>query len=102
MLSLDGGGILGVISLGALREIETQLRHLTGEDKLLLRDFFDYIGGTSTGAIIAAGLSLGMTVDEIERIYLEEGPDIFDSEAFSIARSIDCEASIPTKSSRLD
>lgn len=82
MLALDGGGILGVMSLGALRQIETQLRKHTGKPDLLLCDFFDYFAGTSTGAIIAAGLALGKTVDEIERIYLEEGDDIFDRHGF--------------------
>ncbi len=78
MLSCDGGGILGVISLGALRQIETQLREITGEPDLRLSQFFDYFAGTSTGAIIAAGLAIGMDVDRIESIYLDEGPDIFD------------------------
>ncbi len=82
MLALDGGGILGVMSLGALRQIETQLRAHTGKPDLLLRDFFDYFAGTSTGAIIAAGLAVGKSVDEIERIYLEEGHDIFDRHGF--------------------
>jgi len=78
LLALDGGGILGVISLGALRQMETQLRAHTGNPDLLLRDFYDYIGGTSTGGIIAAGLAMGMTVQAIEDIYLKEGEDIFD------------------------
>lgn len=82
MLALDGGGILGVMSLGALRQIETQLRAHTGKQDLRLCDFFDYFAGTSTGAIIAAGLAIGKTVDEIERIYLEEGNDIFDRHGF--------------------
>lgn len=78
MLALDGGGILGVVSLGALREIEAQLRAQTGQPDLRLRDFFNYFAGTSTGAIIAAGLAMGKSVDEIEAIYLQEGHDIFD------------------------
>jgi hypothetical protein len=78
MLACDGGGILGIISLGALREIERQLREITGEKDLRLNQFFDYFAGTSTGGIIAAGLALGMDVEKIESIYMEEGPDIFD------------------------
>ena len=34
-----------------------------------MSDFFDYIGGTSTGAIIAAGLSRGMSVGELLQFY---------------------------------
>ena len=78
MIACDGGGILGVISLGALRQIEVQLRDITGKDDLRLNEFFDYFAGTSTGGIIAAGLALGMDVDKIESIYMDEGPDIFD------------------------
>jgi patatin-like phospholipase/acyl hydrolase len=51
MLALDGGGIRGVLTLGILRQIEKEVGPL--------HEFFDYIAGTSTGAIIAAGLSLG-------------------------------------------
>jgi uncharacterized protein len=65
MLSLDGGGIRGVLSLGILQQIEAQLRERTGRNDLVLSDYFDYIAGTSTGAIIATALSLGKPVDEI-------------------------------------
>ena len=50
MLALDGGGIRGVLTLQILKSIETQLG-------TKLCDYFDYIAGTSTGAIIAAGLA---------------------------------------------
>ena len=44
---------MGIISLSILAEVEAQLRHLHGDDpNFRLRDFFDFIGGTSTGAII--------------------------------------------------
>jgi patatin-like phospholipase/acyl hydrolase len=58
LLTLDGGGIRGIISLEILRRIETQLATATGAGPdFRLGNCFDYIGGTSTGAIIAAGLS---------------------------------------------
>lgn len=56
MLALDGGGIRGLITLGILSEMEELIRQKTGQK---LCEYFDYIAGTSTGAIIAAGLSLG-------------------------------------------
>jgi patatin-like phospholipase/acyl hydrolase len=78
ILSLDGGGIRGIITLEILLEMEKQLRAEMKDDKLLLGDYFDYIGGTSTGAIIAAGLSIGMSVQELLDFYIVKGKDMFD------------------------
>src|SRR3954463_5866672 len=62
ILSLDGGGAKGFYTLGALKEIE-------GLIGCPLYQKFDLIYGTSTGAIIAALLGLGKSVDEIEVLY---------------------------------
>jgi patatin-like phospholipase/acyl hydrolase len=62
MLALDGGGIRGVMTLGILKGIEDQV----GSP---LCNYFDYIAGTSTGAIIAAGLARGMTVAQLLDFY---------------------------------
>jgi len=43
----------------------------------VLGDYFDYIAGTSTGAIIAACLACGMSVDEVLRFYVAQGPVMF-------------------------
>jgi hypothetical protein len=78
ILALDGGGIRGVLTLGMLREIETLLRaRFGGDPDFRLADYFDLIGGTSTGAIIAAGLAIGMSVDEIHGHYLNLGNAVF-------------------------
>jgi uncharacterized protein len=77
ILSLDGGGIRGALTLGYLKKIETILRAKENDPELLLCDYFDLIGGTSTGSIIAAGLSIGMTVDELKDQYMELGGKIF-------------------------
>ncbi len=78
LLALDGGGIRGIITLEILEEIETTLRtQVGGGPDWVLADFFDYIGGTSTGAIIAVALSLGMPVAEIRRFYRELGAGMF-------------------------
>ena len=56
LLALDGGGIRGVITLEVLQRIESMLAQQLGAgDDFVLADYFDYIGGTSTGAVIAAG-----------------------------------------------
>lgn len=53
ILTLDGGGIRGIVELEVLREIERALG-----DKLPIQQFFDLIVGTSTGGIIALGLGV--------------------------------------------
>jgi hypothetical protein len=79
LLALDGGGIRGVISLGILAEIERMLQQELGRDnKFVLADYFDYFGGTSTGAIIATCLSLGWRVDKIASFYERSGAEMFD------------------------
>lgn len=86
ILSLDGGGIRGVLTLEILLELENQLRAQSNNgDAFRLSDFFDYIGGTSTGAIIAAGLSKGMSVSELLRFYEQKGEAMFDK-AFLLKR----------------
>ena len=82
LLALDGGGIRGLISLGVLARIETLLRESRGDSNLVLGDYFDYVGGTSTGAIIAAGLARGLSVGDLQDLYLEHGRDMFVRAAF--------------------
>ena len=78
VLALDGGGTLGVIELAFLARIETLLRERCGGGpNFRLCDWFDLIGGTSTGAIIAAGLATGLSVAEITQVYLELAPLAF-------------------------
>jgi hypothetical protein len=75
ILALDGGGIRGLLTLGILERIEKLIR-----DKLGLRmcEYFDYVAGTSTGAIIAAGLARGMTVAELISFYTSAGKQMFE------------------------
>jgi uncharacterized protein len=77
LLAIDGGGIRGVLALGILRRIEALLKAQSGRDNFRLSQYFDYIAGTSTGGIIAAGLSIGKSVDEILRFYKEAGAQMF-------------------------
>ncbi len=78
MLALDGGGIRGIISIEILDRIEATLRDELGAGPgWVLADYFDYIGGTSTGAIIAVCLALGMPVADIRRFYIEQGRTMF-------------------------
>ena len=69
ILSLDGGGAKGFYTLGVLKEIE-------GMIDCPLYKKFDLVFGTSTGAIIAALIALGYTVDQIHDLYRTHVPTI--------------------------
>lgn len=77
ILACSGGGIRGALTLGYLEQIETELRAKYDDPKLVLSDYFDLIGGTSTGSIIAAGLSIGMSVKDLVDLYMDLGGKIF-------------------------
>jgi hypothetical protein len=83
LLSIDGGGLCGLIPAEALILIEKQLDEITGS-QLPLCDRFDLIGGTSTGAILAAGLSLGLKAEQLRDFYLNFGKGIFSKVFFPI------------------
>lgn len=69
ILSLDGGGAKGFYTLGVLREIEAMVNRP-------LCECFDLIFGTSTGAIIASLLALGLRVEEIHELYRKHVPTV--------------------------
>lgn len=76
ILSIDGGGIRGIIPAKILFELEEDVQKRDGKDARLC-DYFDLICGTSTGAIIALGLALGMAAKDILKLYQTHGEDIF-------------------------
>lgn len=73
ILSLDGGGIRGVFPAAFLARLEEHLDCPIGR-------YFDLIAGTSTGGIIAIGLGLGLSAADILKLYVDQGPAIFDQE----------------------
>jgi len=104
LLSFDGGGVRGAISVAFLERIETifkehQHKVLTdyiaereragiadanlaaAREKLAapfrLADWFDLVGGTSTGSLIAGAIALGFNTDDIKKFYLERAPYVF-------------------------
>jgi len=86
LLALDGGGIRGMMTVEVLASIEHMLRkELKKDDDFVLADYFDFVAGTSTGAIIAACISLGMSVARIRQFYLDSGREMFDK-AFLLRR----------------
>jgi len=70
VLSIQGGGIRGIIPACALVALETQTGKLT-------REVFDFIGGTSTGALLAAAIAAGVPAQRSLDVYLQEGHTIF-------------------------
>jgi uncharacterized protein len=77
ILSVDGGGIRGLIPAMVLRELE----RITGRR---VHELFDLVVGTSTGAVLSLGLTTPRpdgepryTADDLVSLYLEEGPSIF-------------------------
>lgn len=76
ILSIDGGGIRGVIPCQFLADLENDLIHEYGDDARLC-DYFDLIAGTSTGGIIAIGLALGIKAQDILDLYVKHGSEIF-------------------------
>lgn len=70
ILSIDGGGYLGLATAAFLRELESFYGKSCNSQ-------FDLFCGTSTGSIIALGLALGMPAREIAEFYRNMGPSIF-------------------------
>ena len=71
-----------MIAVEILSKIESLLRKEYKNDSYVLADYFDYISGTSTGAIIATCLSLGWDVDKVRKFYIKSGPQMFDKASF--------------------
>ncbi|MFD3587108.1 CBASS cGAMP-activated phospholipase [Streptomyces sp. NPDC058683] len=70
ILALDGGGFRGMFSAAVLARLEEDLG-------VRIADHFDLIAGTSTGGIIALGLGLGLSPQQILEFYTDHGPRIF-------------------------
>jgi len=71
ILSVDGGGLRGMIAVAMLAELES----MTGKT---CPEWFDLVAGTSTGAIIAAGIASGMSAQELlVKIYRKRLPEAF-------------------------
>ncbi|KAL9359636.1 hypothetical protein Peur_047759 [Populus x canadensis] len=83
VLSIDGGGIRGIIPGTILAFLESELQKLDGEDARLA-DYFDVISGTSTGGLVTAMLTAPneqnrplFAAKDINDFYLENSPRIF-------------------------
>jgi uncharacterized protein len=83
ILSIDGGGIRGIIPGVILTHLEKKLQEITGTNRKI-GDFFDFVAGTSTGGILAClylvpgedGKAKYSANDAVQ-LYLQDGPEIF-------------------------
>jgi patatin-like phospholipase/acyl hydrolase len=77
ILALDGGGVRGVFTIEILGRIEQLLRQHFSKPELILADHFQFMAGTSTGAIIATLLSWGEPVETVRQLYNLRCQEIF-------------------------
>ncbi|XVE94853.1 hypothetical protein REPUB_Repub02eG0045400 [Reevesia pubescens] len=90
ILSIDGGGIRGVIPGTILGFLESELQKLDGEDARIA-DYFDVIAGTSTGGLVTAMLASPneknrplFSAKDIKDFYLDNCPKIFPQTGFPL------------------
>lgn len=74
ILALDGGGLRGTFTAAVLAKWDDMLKAGGGND---LISHFDLVAGTSTGAILAIGLAMGLKPRQILEFYEKKGPQIF-------------------------
>ncbi len=86
VLSIDGGGIRGIIPATILAYVEKELQKRTNNPDARLSDYFDFFAGTSTGGILTCiyltpdeNKRPAMTAEEGLRLYLDHGRDIFNA-----------------------
>lgn len=79
ILSLDGGGLLGLFSAAVLANIEKDYN-------INVTDYFDLIVGTSTGGLISLALGKGIKPKDIVSFYVEQGKYIFPNNLFRSAK----------------
>ncbi|KAK9678332.1 hypothetical protein RND81_11G204400 [Saponaria officinalis] len=90
ILSIDGGGVRGIIPAVILDFLEKQFQRLDGEEARIA-DYFDVIAGTSTGGLVAAMLTAPNTnnrplyaAKDIVPFYLDHSPSIFPQPSWGI------------------
>ena len=88
VLTLDGGGVRGTLGLGYLIRLEAMLQEWFDRPEFRLRDYFDLICGTSTGAIIAAALAVGWRATEVRDLYLQLATTVFGARHISLGRKL--------------
>ncbi|XP_049935245.1 patatin-like protein 2 isoform X2 [Nymphaea colorata] len=94
VLSIDGGGVRGIIPATILAFLESKLQELDGPDARIA-DYFDVIAGTSTGGLVAAMLAAPneqnrplFAAKDITEFYCKNCPKIFPQNSFNMCSGI--------------
>jgi hypothetical protein len=83
LLAIDGGGVRGALTVAFLERIEAILIERYGPD-YRLGDYFDMVGGTSTGAVIAGALALRFKTEQVKHFYMKLAPYAFKRQRWAI------------------
>ena len=85
IISIDGGGMMGIVPCTILNYLEKQIQNLADNDAIRIADCIDFFVGTSTGGIMSLALTTPdengrpkYTVEELLDFYRVSGPEIFD------------------------
>lgn len=70
ILSIDGGGIRGVLAARMLQHLEERIQ-------VPLHEYFDLIAGTSTGSMVGAAIALGIPCEKIVKLYRKKAKKVF-------------------------
>lgn len=83
ILSLCGGGVRGVFQASYLEQLSAELvRNKRPSLTSAPKDYFELVAGTSTGAIVAIAIALGIDLKRVIELYSKELPKIFESRSF--------------------
>jgi len=96
ILSIDGGGIRGIIPGQVVIALENKLAQKTGKSDVRIADYFDLLAGTSTGGILTClylypgedGATAKFSATEAVNLYLEHGGEIFARSLWQRLRSL--------------
>jgi len=83
VLSLDGGGVRGLVEIEQLIVLRDAFRHKTGNKDAEIRDMFDLICGTSTGGILAFALQQGTPLETLQEMYCKMPERLFNESGWS-------------------
>jgi len=84
ILSIDGGGVRGIIPAAVLAYLEKKIQEIQKDDRIRIANLVDFVAGTSTGSIISAAMLIPdekgkpkYNMDDIVQMYFNFGDQVF-------------------------